>query len=108
MSDTHLPQHAGHLPAALPAEVARADVVVHAGDWGDGATLDLLSARSRRRIGVYGNNDGPELRARLPEIAQENHSNGRSSCSRLINCSGVGALSIATRCACRSVISWNI
>ena len=70
MSDTHLPQRAGHLPAALLAEVARADVVVHAGDWVDEATLDLLEARSRRLIGVYGNNDGPELRARLPEIAR--------------------------------------
>lgn len=40
-----------------------------AGDWVDTATLDLLQARSRRLIGVYGNNDGPELRARLPEVA---------------------------------------
>src|ERR1044072_2046700 len=33
------------------------------------STLDLLEAVSARRIGVYGNNDGPELRARLPEVA---------------------------------------
>ncbi len=31
--------------------------------------LDLLASRSARLIGVYGNNDGPALRARLPEIA---------------------------------------
>ncbi len=50
--------------------VAEADVVVHAGDWIDEATLDLLETRSRRLIGCWGNNDGPALRARLPEVAQ--------------------------------------
>ncbi|MGW8063805.1 metallophosphoesterase family protein [Streptomyces ziwulingensis] len=70
MSDTHLPKRARELPAPLLAEVARADVVVHAGDWVDTATLDLLESRSRRLVGVYGNNDGPDLRARLPEVAR--------------------------------------
>lgn len=69
MADTHVPRRARELPGELLAEVARADVVVHAGDWVDTATLDLLQARSRRLIGVYGNNDGPALRARLPEVA---------------------------------------
>ncbi|MBF6327601.1 metallophosphoesterase family protein [Nocardia transvalensis] len=69
MSDTHLPVRAKRLPAELMEQVGRADVVFHAGDWVDAATLDLLEARSRRLVGVYGNNDGPELRARLPEVA---------------------------------------
>ncbi|MFD7501865.1 metallophosphoesterase family protein [Streptomyces sp. NPDC059850] len=69
MSDTHLPRRAKELPRELLGQVARADVVIHAGDWVDTATLDLLEARSSRLIGVYGNNDGPELRARLPEVA---------------------------------------
>ncbi|MGW0836239.1 metallophosphoesterase family protein [Streptomyces prunicolor] len=69
MSDTHLPKRAKELPAQLLAELPRADVVFHAGDWVDAATLDLLESRSRRLVGVYGNNDGPELRARLPELA---------------------------------------
>ncbi|MGW4567508.1 metallophosphoesterase family protein [Streptomyces sp. NPDC004561] len=69
MSDTHLPKRAKRLPDALLAELPQADVVFHAGDWVDTATLDLLEARSRRLVGVYGNNDGPELRARLPEVA---------------------------------------
>ncbi|AKN68840.1 phosphodiesterase [Streptomyces sp. PBH53] len=68
-SDTHLPKRAKRLPEQLLAELPRADVVIHAGDWVDTATLDLLESRSRRLIGVYGNNDGPELRARLPEVA---------------------------------------
>ncbi|QTE02689.1 hypothetical protein S1361_35485 [Streptomyces cyanogenus] len=69
MSDTHLPKRAKRLPEQLLAELPRADVVFHAGDWVDTATLDLLESRSRRLVGVYGNNDGPELRVRLPEVA---------------------------------------
>jgi putative phosphoesterase len=69
MSDTHLPQRARELPARLLAELPRADVVFHAGDWVDAATLDLLESRCRGLVGVYGNNDGPDLRARLPEVA---------------------------------------
>lgn len=70
MSDTHVPRRARQLPPQLLAELPRADVVIHAGDWVDLATLDLLQARSARLIGVHGNNDGPELRARLPEAAR--------------------------------------
>lgn len=70
ISDTHLPARARELPAQVWAEVAAADVVVHAGDWVDVALLDELEERSKRLIGVYGNNDGPALRARLPEIAR--------------------------------------
>jgi putative phosphoesterase len=70
MSDTHVPRRAKELPGELLAELPRADVVFHAGDWVDTATLDLLAERSRRLIAVYGNNDGPGLRARLPEVAR--------------------------------------
>lgn len=69
MSDTHLPKRAKALPEVLLAELPRADVVFHAGDWVDAATLDLLESRSTRLVAVYGNNDGPDLRARLPEVA---------------------------------------
>jgi putative phosphoesterase len=68
-SDTHLPRRARDLPAPLWAAIDDADVVVHAGDWVDVATLDALEARSARLIGCFGNNDGAALRARLPEIA---------------------------------------
>lgn len=70
-SDTHLPRRARDLPEQLWAEVDRADVVVHAGDWCSLAALDRLRERARRVIGVYGNNDVPELRERLPEVARE-------------------------------------
>jgi putative phosphoesterase len=69
MSDTHVPKRARDLPEPLWREVEAADVIVHAGDWVEVALLDRLEARSARLIGVYGNNDGPDLRARLPEIA---------------------------------------
>ncbi|MFE3163199.1 metallophosphoesterase family protein [Streptomyces sp. NPDC059224] len=68
-TDTHLPVRARRLPDRLLAELPRADVVFHAGDWVDEATLDLFESRSRRLVAVYGNNDGPGLRARLPEVA---------------------------------------
>ncbi|MFC4004693.1 metallophosphoesterase family protein [Prauserella oleivorans] len=69
IADTHVPQRAKRLPEQVWQEVDRADVVIHAGDWVDVALLDELEARSRRLLGVHGNNDGPALRARLPEVA---------------------------------------
>jgi putative phosphoesterase len=70
LSDTHLPVRAKKLPAQLWAAIDAADVVIHAGDWVSVAVLDELEGRSRRLIGCWGNNDGPELRARLPEVAR--------------------------------------
>ena len=70
LADTHVPRRARDLPAQVWGEVDRADVVVHAGDWVDASLLDALSARAGRLIGCWGNNDGPELRARLPEVAR--------------------------------------
>ncbi len=52
------------------AAVDAADLVVHAGDWVSVDLLDALAARAARLVGVFGNNDGPELRARLPEVAR--------------------------------------
>ncbi|MEU8184144.1 metallophosphoesterase [Micromonospora sp. NPDC049047] len=69
-ADTHVPKRARDLPGPLWAAIEAADVVVHAGDWVDEALLDAMTARSRRLVGVYGNNDGPALRARLPEVAR--------------------------------------
>ncbi|GGH40667.1 metallophosphoesterase family protein [Microbacterium album] len=69
ISDTHVPLRAKCLPDAVWEAVDAADTVIHAGDWVDVATLDALQARAARLVGVYGNNDGPALRARLPEVA---------------------------------------
>jgi putative phosphoesterase len=70
MADTHVPKRARDLPAPLWDAVDAADVVVHAGDWVDVSLLDVLQRRSARLVGVYGNNDGPALRERLPEVAR--------------------------------------
>jgi putative phosphoesterase len=67
-SDTHVPARARDLPAPLWRAIEAADLVVHAGDWVDVALLDALTPRAAALVGVYGNNDGPDLRARLPEI----------------------------------------
>ncbi|MBS0023495.1 metallophosphoesterase family protein [Microbacterium paraoxydans] len=70
LADTHVPKRARRLPDAVLRAIEEADVVVHAGDWVDEATLDLLADRARVLHGVFGNNDGPALRARLPEVAR--------------------------------------
>jgi hypothetical protein len=69
LADTHLPKRAKALPRPVLAALDDTDGVIHAGDWVDEATLDLLLARSRRVIGVAGNNDGEALHRRLPEVA---------------------------------------
>lgn len=69
ISDTHVPKRAKDLPAQVWDEVDRADVVIHAGDWIDVGLLDALETRAARLVACWGNNDGPDLRARLPERA---------------------------------------
>ena len=70
LADTHLPRRARDLPAQVWAEVDAADLVVHAGDWVSVDLLDRLEERSSAVLACWGNNDGPELRARLPEVAR--------------------------------------
>jgi putative phosphoesterase len=70
ISDTHLPVRAKKLPAPVWDAVDDADVVIHAGDWVSVDLLDELESRAARLVGCWGNNDGPELRARLPEVAR--------------------------------------
>jgi len=70
IADTHLPKRARDLPDEVWGAAEAADVVLHAGDWVDVALLDELEARAARLVGVHGNNDGPALRSRLPEVAR--------------------------------------
>ncbi|QHT58299.1 YfcE family phosphodiesterase [Cellulomonas sp. H30R-01] len=70
MADTHVPGRARDLPTELWDEVGRADLVVHAGDWVDAALVDALAARSRALLACHGNNDGRDVRARVPEVAR--------------------------------------
>lgn len=70
LADTHVPTRARDLPSPVWDEVDAADVVIHAGDWMAAWLLDALEERSERLIACWGNNDGPELRERLPEVAR--------------------------------------
>lgn len=70
LADTHLPRRARDLPAEVWRAVEAADVVFHAGDWVEPPLLNELEQRAARLVGVYGNNDGTELRRRLPEVAR--------------------------------------
>ena len=69
ISDTHIPSRARGLPAAVLAQADLADLVIHAGDWVAASVLDDL-AQHAEVLGVYGNNDGPDVCARLPEVAR--------------------------------------
>lgn len=69
ISDTHVPKRAKDLPAPVWNAVDAADVVLHAGDWMAPDLLDRLQDRARLLVACWGNNDGDELRARLPERA---------------------------------------
>jgi len=71
LADTHVPKRARRLPDEVWQAVDDADVVIHAGDWVDVPLLDELESRADRLIAVHGNNDGPELRRRLPLVARE-------------------------------------
>ena len=70
IADTHVPRRAKDLPSGVWEWVEAADVVVHAGDWVTPRLLDELEERSARLVAVWGNNDGEELRRRLPEVAR--------------------------------------
>ena len=70
LADTHVPARAKGLPAQVWEQVESADVVIHAGDWITPDLFDELEQRSSRLVGVWGNNDGTELRGRLPEVAR--------------------------------------
>lgn len=54
LSDTH-----GVVDKRVLAEAARADVVVHGGDIGDAAVLDVLRDACNAVVAVLGNNDLP-------------------------------------------------
>ena len=69
ISDTHIPGRARRLPDAVLTAADAADLVIHAGDWVAASVLDELEHHAEI-LGVWGNNDGADLRARLPEVAR--------------------------------------
>jgi putative phosphoesterase len=69
LSDTHVPVRARRLPETLLLAADASDLVIHAGDWVQASVLDQLEQHAAV-LGVYGNNDGADLRGRLPEVAR--------------------------------------
>ncbi|KTR96591.1 phosphodiesterase [Microbacterium testaceum] len=69
VADTHVPKRARTIPDAVRRAASDVDLIVHAGDWVTEPVLDELLALGPV-LGVWGNNDGADLRARLPEIAR--------------------------------------
>lgn len=70
LADSHVPSRARDLPPQVWEAVDEADLVVHAGDWVVPELLDRLESRAASLLAVWGNNDGPQLRRRLPEVAR--------------------------------------
>ena len=66
IADTHLPRGARRLPDRCVAELERADLILHAGDFFAASVLDELT-RLRPVVAVAGNMDDSVLRAALPE-----------------------------------------
>ncbi len=69
ISDTHIPGRARTLPESVLRAADAADLIVHAGDWVSASVLDELEQHGEV-LGVWGNNDGDDLRSRLPEVAR--------------------------------------
>ncbi len=69
LSDTHLPGRGSVLPDACLEVIRRADIVVHAGDLADMATLAMLRALGKPLVAVHGNADDDDVRRALPASA---------------------------------------
>ena len=69
IADTHVPKRARRLPEQVWNAVDKADVVIHAGDWVELDTFEQLLERSSQLVACWGNNDGEDLRSRMPERA---------------------------------------
>lgn len=70
ISDTHFPGRGSVLPSACLTVIARSDLLIHAGDLADLATLEMLTGLGKPLIAVHGNADDDEVRAALPDVAK--------------------------------------
>lgn len=70
LADTHMPRRGTLLPAACVARLRGADLIIHAGDMSDMATLGMLRAFGCPLVAVRGNVEEPAVRAALPETAE--------------------------------------
>ena len=66
ISDTHMPRGDRRLPQACVERIARADLLLHAGDFGTLEVLRELKTIGPPVLGVSGNVDSAELSRLLP------------------------------------------
>lgn len=70
LSDTHFPGRGTTLPEACLDVLERCDLVIHAGDLANLATLTLLRSLGKPLVAVHGNADDDEVRRTLPASAE--------------------------------------
>lgn len=70
ISDTHMPGRGRVLPAPCLARLEEADLIVHAGDWSDAATLAIVRGLGPPLVAVHGNVEEREVRTTLPATAE--------------------------------------
>ena len=66
ISDTHLPRGSRRIPDACLEHMAAADLILHAGDFVSGETLDQIAGVGPPLAAVFGNVDSDAVRRRLP------------------------------------------
>jgi putative phosphoesterase len=70
ISDTHFPRRGPSLPEAVVERLRAADLIVHAGDWSDMATVRMVRGIGPPLVTVQGNVEEPAVRAALPRTAE--------------------------------------
>jgi uncharacterized protein len=70
ISDTHLPRGRRRIPDACLDRLAKADLILHAGDISTNEVLREIEAIGPPVVAVHGNVDSAELRRVLPERRQ--------------------------------------
>lgn len=70
LSDTHFPARGSELPGPCVDVIGRSDLIIHAGDLADMATLAQLRAFGTPVVAVHGNADDDPVRAALPATAE--------------------------------------
>ncbi len=69
ISDTHIPENAPDIPPQIIEDFKSVDMIIHAGDIGSDEVLKRLKKVCKKVVAVWGNMDGYELRAKVPEKA---------------------------------------
>jgi putative phosphoesterase len=67
ISDTHLPRGERRLPDACVEHLRASDLILHAGDFSELGVLRGIEALGPPVAAVFGNVDGPDVRAVVPE-----------------------------------------